>query len=360
MSRWSDAVQADAPIAWWRLNEISGDAQDSSGYGHDAQKTGGVTYRSPGLLGSDSDTAMILDGATGYLQTPYSTAFDLSALTVEALVKIGAAGNGGLFSKTIGGAVNSQYQLFIEGGVAKLRIHSTATDYTIGTGALSLNVPHHIVATYDPSGSGTMRTYVDGVQTDVSGVAVPAPNTGNGVAFLGALNASTYLLAGTLDEVAVYGSVLSPTRIQAHYQAFLALSGFDLTSCMDGIAAYAMSQGVTTRAYGYPHPSPTPPCLVVGYPTRLDFDLTFHTSGTVGRVMALFPLRFIVGLVVDKASRDALSVIISGAAGIKNLLDGSMGGSFLQTARVVDLRIEESTIGDARYLDALFDLEVIA
>lgn len=129
---------------------------------------------------------------------------------------------------------------------------------------------------------------------------------------------------------------------------------------MDGIAAYAVSQGVTTRAYGYPIPDPTPPCLIVGYPTKLDFDFTFHAAGTAGVVEATFPLWFVVGLVVDKSSRDALSAIITGATGIKNLLDGSMGGTFLQTARVVDCKIQTTTIAATEYLAALFDLDVIA
>ncbi len=129
---------------------------------------------------------------------------------------------------------------------------------------------------------------------------------------------------------------------------------------MDGIAAYAISSGVTARAYGYPVPSPTPPCMIVGYPTKLDFDMTFHALGTVGVVEITFPLWFLVGDVVDKASRDALSAIISGATGIKNLLDGAQGGAYLQTAEVVDCKIETMTIGGTEYLAARFDLDVIA
>src|SRR6266566_6249913 len=109
MSRYSDAVIRDGPLAYWRLCDVSGDAQDTSGYGHDAQQTGGVTYGVVGLLGDDLNTAMTFAG-TGYFQTAYSSAFDLSNLSVEAMVRVtGAGANAGLFCKTIGGAVNSQY-----------------------------------------------------------------------------------------------------------------------------------------------------------------------------------------------------------------------------------------------------------
>lgn len=135
---------------------------------------------------------------------------------------------------------------------------------------------------------------------------------------------------------------------------------FDLSATMDGIAAYAVTQGVTTRAYGWPTPTVTPPCMLVGYPTKLDFDMTFHAAGTVGFIEATFPLWFVVGLVIEKSSRDSLSAIISGATGIGNLLDGAMGGTFLSTARVVDVKLETLMIGAVEYLAARFDLDVIA
>ncbi len=129
---------------------------------------------------------------------------------------------------------------------------------------------------------------------------------------------------------------------------------------MDGIAAYAISSGVTTRAYGWPNAQATPPCMYVDYPTKLDFDYTFHTLATAGVVELTFPLWFLVGDVLDKDSRDALSVIITGATGIKNLLDGAQGGTYLQTARVTNCKIGTKLIGGVDYLAAIFDLDVIA
>ncbi len=135
---------------------------------------------------------------------------------------------------------------------------------------------------------------------------------------------------------------------------------FVLATVMDGIAAYAVAQGVTAEAYGTPIPNPSPPCLIIGYPTKLDFDLTFHALGTTGKVEATFPLWFVCGAVTDVSSRNALSAIITGATGIKEALDGSMGGTFLDSARVMDCKIETMMIGTVEYICALFEVDVLA
>src|SRR5437660_12426001 len=113
-----------------------------------------------------------------------------------------------------------------------------------------------------------------------------------------------------------------------------------LNTIMDGIAAYAVAQGVTSKAYGWPVPDPQPPCLIVEYP-RITFDMTFKR----GADEMTFPLWFVCGRSNDKAARDVLSGIITGATGIKDKLDGAQGGTYLQTARVVDCAISAYTIG---------------
>ena len=133
---------------------------------------------------------------------------------------------------------------------------------------------------------------------------------------------------------------------------------------MDGIANYAAAQelvaGMTLEVYGTPIPTPSVPCLVVGYPTKLDFDLTFHATGTTGKVEATFPLWFIAGEVSSTSARNTLSAIITGATGIKEALDGTMGGTFLDSARVENVRIETMMIGTVEYIAALFEMDVIA
>lgn len=127
---------------------------------------------------------------------------------------------------------------------------------------------------------------------------------------------------------------------------------------MDAIAAELIADGVTTRAFGYPIPNPTPPCAIVGYPTKLDFDMTFHALGTTGKVHATFPVWLVVGRVVDKAARDALSAVLTGATGIKESLDGNLAAS-VDICNVVDCQVQALTIADVEYLAARFDVEIV-
>lgn len=216
-----EAIAADGPIAWWRLGEISGDPQDSSGYGHDAVAHGGITYQRPGALYGDSDKAMGFDGATGYIQT--AAAADLNALssafTIEALYTRATLGayNGAIFEKTIGGGVNTSFALLHDNTdlvFRNIRLVGGQADVRY-TDAPVIGAWHHGMAAYDGT---TMRLLLDGVL--VGSAVVSAPAAGVGISTIGALGSGgLYFWNGTLDEIAVYNKDLS-ARALSHYQAF--------------------------------------------------------------------------------------------------------------------------------------------
>jgi len=131
------------------------------------------------------------------------------------------------------------------------------------------------------------------------------------------------------------------------------MGAINLASVMDAIANTITEAGVTDRAYAWPVESVSPPCVVVGYPKELDFDVTF----TRGSDRALFPVYVIVGKVSDRSARDVLSNVITGATGIKDALDGDLGGE-VSTARVQDCQIEDVNVAGVAYLAAVFTLEV--
>lgn len=128
---------------------------------------------------------------------------------------------------------------------------------------------------------------------------------------------------------------------------------FNLAAIMDAIAVQLLT--VTDRAYAWPVPDANVPCAVVGYPTNIDFDMTMGR----GADEATFPVFFLVGATVDLAARDALSVIINGASGIKEALDGTLGG-VVDSARVTDCKVEIVNVGAIPFLSAVFTLEVVA
>lgn len=124
----------------------------------------------------------------------------------------------------------------------------------------------------------------------------------------------------------------------------------NLADVMDAIAAALVA--VTPRTYGWPVGSVTPPCAVVGYPTNIDFDMTYQR----GADKANFPIYFLAGVGTEKSARDALSSIITGAIDIKDVLDGDLDGK-IQSGRVTDCKIEQIEVGSILYVSATFTYE---
>lgn len=84
---------------------------------------------------------------------------------------------------------------------------------------------HHVVGTFSPSGSQRMKLYIDGAQVAASTTNV-ATTGYTGYWRAAAENLSEWtgggtgqVLNGTLDELAVYSTMLTPARVTAHYAA---------------------------------------------------------------------------------------------------------------------------------------------
>ena len=117
---------------------------------------------------------------------------------------------------------------------------------------------------------------------------------------------------------------------------------------MDGLAALAPA----TNAYAWPVESVTVPCFVVGYPTSIDFDMTFKRGGDT----FILPVWQIVGKGTTKTARDALSAALTGVGSVKEALDGAQS---FGDVRVTDAAIESITIAGVEYVGIRFTCEVI-
>src|SRR5439155_12503384 len=128
-------VLADRPAGYWRLGEPanSGTAVDSSGNGLSGSYESGITLGQPGAV--SGDTAAAFNGP-GAVDLPDAPALDLSGtLSVEAWGRPSLAGqSGGIFEKTIGGAVNTQYSLLIERVVLMFRATPASGPYVNAVG----------------------------------------------------------------------------------------------------------------------------------------------------------------------------------------------------------------------------------
>src|SRR5205823_2278426 len=90
---YAPTVQADAPLAWYRLGDVGATAADSSGNGLNPTYIGGITRGAPGVLPAYSDTAVTFDGTSGKIQLPSGFANCTTGFTWEGWVYPTAAAN---------------------------------------------------------------------------------------------------------------------------------------------------------------------------------------------------------------------------------------------------------------------------
>ncbi len=136
---------------------------------------------------------------------------------------------------------------------------------------------------------------------------------------------------------------------------------FALNTIMTAIATEAAADlPAGTRVYAYPVPDPIPPCLIVGYPSELQYDYTAHAAGTTGKIRAVFPIRFVVPRVLDRTALDTLSAVVTGNPGIPESLGGTLAGS-VDICNVSSVaRFESESITGVDYEVVIFECEVIA
>ncbi|MCA1646158.1 MAG: hypothetical protein LC797_12095, partial [Chloroflexi bacterium] len=215
---------ADAPLAYWRLGEVTGTTVADERGAHAGQYSGGVTLGRAGGLRFDSNPAAGFDGITGNASISNATDLQLSTnFTLEAWLyptRFTQSGGGGyprILQKGRGdsGTAGAGYALMTNASNGHLRtdlegLHPAGAE---STSSIPLNQWTHAVVTYD---GAFVRYYLNG-KLDASVATsgrIPA-------------NADPLLLAnrsdqprfwrGQLDEVAMYPSVLSPAQVQSHY-----------------------------------------------------------------------------------------------------------------------------------------------
>jgi hypothetical protein len=212
---YSSEVLADAPIAYYRLAEASGNIQDSSGGArHGDEVHAAPTYQATGPILSDStDKAMTIHSSgPDWFHIPWTAGWDIGDVgTLEIWIKRADSATTEQVIVTRDqsiyiGLINSR--LFIaKSGVAGIaQSTTTITDTTTW---------HHCVVTKN---AGTVKQYIDTV--DVTGTVTNSTwaNTVTTGISIGA-DAGGTPYNGGLDEVAVYGTALSSARVTAHYNA---------------------------------------------------------------------------------------------------------------------------------------------
>lgn len=204
-------VLADSPAVYLRLGDGSGQAAtDASGNGRDGTYLAGVALGQPGALVGDNDPAASFDGASGAVTVPDVGVDFLDTLTLEAWVKMAAAGATGVI---VDKGANA-YLFRVVAGVPTFGKSGVST-----IAATTVNVDdlewHHLVVT--KSGATTVM-YVDGVAR--TGAVTDATLADNATAVhVGRTVAGAALFRGLMDELALYPTALTAARVLAHFNA---------------------------------------------------------------------------------------------------------------------------------------------
>ena len=224
---YANAVTLDNPSLWYRLGEPSGTtAVDAGSARRNGSYVGSPVLGRPGALNCSPDTAVMFNGSTTEVTTSTAAAVPApSTFSVEAWF-VTTVGGGKLigFGNSRSGT-SSQYdrQVYLtNSGQVVFGLYVSGYRIAASPGTYLDGKYHHVVATL--SGAG-MVLYVDGVKVAANATTTTAEsNTGwwrvgydNLSGWPGAPTRSHF--TGLLDEVAVYPTALSATRVAAHYNA---------------------------------------------------------------------------------------------------------------------------------------------
>lgn len=214
-----DVVLADAPLAYYRMGDVSGAITDSSGNGRTGgSASGSATYGAASLLTNES-TDPSMDFSGGYVDTPYASWMDTTALTVECWVRVDTGTQRGMVDRDDGSQRVFQWRINTK---AEAVVFNSGGSNAGCSGATTLvnGVTYHVAFTYDGT---TIRVYVNGVldgSTAFAGpLAVKTARMAIGVLRAGGGSPVTWPMDGRIDEVAIYGTALSASRLYAHYLA---------------------------------------------------------------------------------------------------------------------------------------------
>ncbi len=221
---YGSSITADHPVAYWRLDETSGNTAANSTVdgANPGVPVGGISYGVTGALDGDADTAITLDGSTGEIDLPSITT-STTGVTLESWVNISGNIHGALIklgTGTGGYGIGLGSGTWDTSGNSLIGLYESQRWLTSSSNpTLSFNTWHHVALVIDAAGNPTL--YLDGTAYTV---ATGAPLAPAGTSYIGNdPAASTRRIAASIDEATVYPTALSATQIHNHYLAGLTL-----------------------------------------------------------------------------------------------------------------------------------------
>src|SRR6202165_1197767 len=162
---YSATVLADHPVAYWRMDEISGTTMaDATGNANNGHYVGIYTLGQPGAIGGGS-AAVAFDGQSGADSVVSSTSLQVNTVTIEAWIKKRTDTEYGVYvAKNFRpgrGAGSSWFELLNShhNGRLEFRVTSDGAPAVLSNTTLALNTWYYVVATYD---GAVAKLYVNG------------------------------------------------------------------------------------------------------------------------------------------------------------------------------------------------------
>lgn len=201
-------VLRDGAVAYWRLDETSGTTAASKVGNYPGTISGGVTLGQAGAL-SDGNKAMAFDGVNGKIET--TAVMVPASCTVEAWIRRTELGDYLAIVSNRAAASSGNFFLYTTAGL--FQIYTDAGPLSSGVN-VATGQWHHVVWTTD-SATQTQNAYVDG-QPRESGPYIKLPLS-NPIRIANDLYAG--FGPGSIDDVAIYPTALTPQQIADHYAA---------------------------------------------------------------------------------------------------------------------------------------------
>ena len=219
---YDNEVAKDSPIARWRLDETSGTtAADSIGSNNGTYA--GATLDQAPLI--NAGRSILLSGSGSGITIPDATnlSFPSGSFSLETWFSTSGTSTASLIIKDTSGSIFGEYELVLNASgtlYCTVRPGNSGSPNVTVTAGRQFNdgVLHHAVAVFVPN--GTLNLYVDGILYASATHSISGSFDSTSSLRLGRSSGGNYL-AGKLDEVALYASALSATRILAHYNAGL-------------------------------------------------------------------------------------------------------------------------------------------
>ncbi|SDS60184.1 signal peptidase I [Friedmanniella luteola] len=225
------AVTASSPAVWFRLDETTSTATTATDSSRNARNgvygSAGKATVTDRACARDTGGAMRFDGASGYLSSAQITGTAPQTFTTAVWFKTTATRGGKLVGygnvQTGASGVFDRHLYLADTGRVVFGVYAGATKTVISPNPYRDGRWHQAVATLSSAG---MRLYLDGdlVASDAS--TTSAEPVSSGYLRVGFDNLDGWPSAptsryftGTLDDVALYLTALSPAQVEAQYEA---------------------------------------------------------------------------------------------------------------------------------------------